>query len=664
MSPSPVIEPQLATLASEAPGGDDWLHEMKFDGYRILAYRNEGAVTLKSRRGHDWTAKFPGVAAAIAKLPASVLVMDGEVAVPTADGRTSFGALQDALGPGAARGVVYFAFDLLHLDGRDLRRVPLEARKLTLQALLLGAPTGLPIRYSDHVIGRGPAFFEQVRARGLEGIVSKRRSDPHMGGRSPGWLKIKATLQQEFVVGGYTVPEGSRSSFGSLLVGTYEAPRHAGEEVRLAFAGGVGTGLTEATLRDLHARLVPLTQATCPFDPPPDPALIRRRALWVRPELVIDVEFLEWTREGNIRHPSYRGLREDRVAAEVRREIPLAAPSSPLPPPSAPAASPSPAPDVSPSPPAPAAATKGSRTPVILGQRLSNPDRRFYPEPPLTKLDLARYYEAVGATMLPHVLGRPLSLVRCPEGIDAECFYAKHLATGAGSPLGRLMLRDGDGEGKPEPFSVIRDEACLVALAQLGVLEIHTWNSTDERLEHPNRFVMDLDPGPEVSWAEVVEGARLVRDILRAVGLESWVKTTGGKGLHVVVPIEPVFDWAACLALSRAIAGLVVKQRPRHYTTALPKAGREAKILVDFYRNHRGATSVAAFSTRSRPGATVSVPIAWDELSASSKSNDFTLLTVPQRLARLGADPWAGYFASTQSVRPDVARLLAPQSDS
>ena len=653
------VEPQLATLVQDAPAGDDWLHEMKFDGYRILAYVADGQVQLKSRRGIDWTDKFPGVATALAKLPLTAALLDGEVAVPMPDGRTSFGALQEALSAGAARGVIYFAFDLLHLDGRVLTRVPLEARKLTLRALLTAAPAGLPLRFSDHVVGRGPEFFAQVRARGLEGIVSKRKTDVHRAGRSAGWLKIKATSRQEFVVGGYTDPEGSRTAFGSLLLGTYDA---AGA---LHFCGGVGTGFTDGTLRDLGRRLTALKQTDCPFVRKPTAVELRRPPHWLRPDLVVEVEFLEWTGDGHIRHPSFRGLREDRDPRDVRRETPVSTVATPA----TVAAVTTPADadddlegDADSAPPAAAPPVSSSRSPVVLGQTISNPGRNFYPDLGITKLGLARFYEAVGAAMVPHVRDRPLTLVRCPEGVTGECFYSKHVATGARSPLAKIMIKERDTDAdKPEPFLVIRDHAGLVALAQLGVLEIHTWNSTDRAVDFPDRFVMDLDPGPDVPWAEVIEAARLMRDVLRAVGLESFVKTTGGKGLHVVVPMAPVLTWDASLELSRAIAGLVVKQHPRRYTTALPKAGREKKILLDYLRNHRGATSVAAFSTRQRPTATVSVPIAWDELGTGLRSGDFDIITVPQRLAKLGADPWAGYWNNPQTLRPDVARLLGAQ---
>jgi bifunctional non-homologous end joining protein LigD len=633
-------------LTTHVPAGDDWLHELKYDGYRIVAHARAGTVELKSRRAHDWTDKFPSIVKAVGKLPLSSAIIDGEVAVAMPDGRTSFGALQAALSAGAAKGVTYYVFDLLYLDGRSLTGLPLETRKRMLQELVGSAKAPLPIRYSDHVVGNGPAFFAQVQARGLEGIVSKRRQDVYREGRSAGWLKIKATQRQELVVGGYTAPEGSREAFGSLIVGVYD------DSGLLRFSGGVGTGFDEKTLRHLGKRLQALRQDKCPFTPVPPKELLRRPPHWIRPELVVEVEFLEWTSDGHLRHPSFRGLREDRAPEEVRRERPVGTSSL---------ASPAPAAAAPPAEKPSRRAVTSSRSPVVLGQRLTNPARVFYPDLGLTKLDLARYYEAVGEAMLPHVAGRPLSLVRCPEGLNGDCFYAKHVATGGGTPLVQVMIKEKATDDAPEPFLIVRDAPGLVALSQLGVLEVHTWNSVADRVDHPNRFVMDLDPGPEVAWSDVVEAARLVHEVLRAVGFESYLKTTGGKGLHIVVPVAPVLDWDANLALSRAIAGLIVRQDPRKYTISLPKAGRERKILIDYLRNHRGSTSVAAFSTRRQPTATVSVPITWDELGPAVAPGTFTVANVPDRLRELGRhDPWEGYWTNRQQVRSDLASLLVP----
>jgi bifunctional non-homologous end joining protein LigD len=630
-SPPAFIEPQLATLVDEAPAGDDWLHELKYDGYRILARLDGGKATLASRRANDWTGKFPTVRAAVEALPVANAVLDGEVAVPDAAGKTSFQALQNALGKGAS-GALYFVFDLLWLDGEDLTGLPLEQRKQRL-ATLLGRvkPKTGPLRYSDHVVGQGRAFFQQAQARGLEGIVSKRRGEPYRRGRSAGWLKTKCISRQEFVIGGFTDPEGARTGIGALLVGTYDA------DGKLAFAGKVGTGFSQKTLGELHRKLKPLEQKSSPFAVTPPPGWIGRPAHWVRPDLVGEVAFTEWTDDGRLRHPSFQGLREDKKPASVVRE--RAAPTGVV---AAPAKQ--------------KAKGKGKDGAVVLGERISNPDRVVYPELSLTKLDVARYYEAVAEAMLPHVQGRPLTLVRCPEGLAGGCFYMKHHSMGpVPAALSQIPIKEKTKIGK---YLIVDDPQGLVALAQIGILEVHTWNSTRDRLEHPDRFILDLDPGPEVKWAEVVETARLIRERLRALHLESYVKTTGGKGLHVVVPVEPVLDWDRCLALSRAIAGLIEAERPRRYTLNLSKAGREDKILIDYLRNNRGSTAVAAFSTRAKPQATVSVPVAWDELGPKLAGDRFNVKTVVKRLTAERQDPWAGFFGKPQKLPSEVLRLL------
>jgi bifunctional non-homologous end joining protein LigD len=715
----PFIEPQLATLVPQAPEGDDWIHELKFDGYRILARAEQGRVGLLSRRAHDWTAKFPSVSAAVAKLPAGTALLDGEVAVPLPDGRTSFQALQNALGRQGA-GTVYYVFDLLHLDGRDLRGEPLETRKAALKDLIAAAPAGLPIQFSDHVVGNGKSFLEQARSRGLEGIVSKRRREPHRSGRSPGWLKTKCISRQEFVIGGYTEPEGSREGLGALLIGYY---RGHDDPAKLVFAGKVGTGFTQALLRQLRRKLTALELPDPPFAERPPREFVGSRVHWTRPELVAEVAFTEWTDDGRLRHPSFQGLREDKPASDVVREAPVLGITSPAEPPAAAEEAPEDsvpeggASSARPGPRAPERkarksmkmpqagkpreevkpakevqadrksptrqSPKSPKTPKspesqmtgggptlkkgeveVLGERLSHPGRIYYPEAGITKLDLARYYEAVGENMLPHVRGRPLSLVRCPAGVAGGCFYAKHVAMPVSQSLAQIPIRESKKIGQ---YLVVDSVAGLIALAQMGMLEIHTWNSTREHLEQPDRFVLDLDPGPDVPWPEVVEAAKLCRSTLSGVGLESFVKTTGGKGLHVVVPTVPELDWDGSLALSKAIAELIVKQHPRRYTTAMPKAGRERKILIDFFRNGRGATSVAAFSTRARPEATVSVPIAWEELDSGKPSARFTLASVPKRLASLlqrssEGDPWRRYFSLKQKVPRDLARLLGKTS--
>jgi bifunctional non-homologous end joining protein LigD len=605
VSPICKYEPQLATLVESPPEGDRWLHEVKFDGYRIGCCIDRGSVALISRKGNDWTRDFPEVRDAAARLGVRSALVDGEVAVVLPDGRTSFQALQGALAGGDRGGLTYFVFDLLHLDGRDLRRAPLEERKARLAPL---AGTDPVVKYAEHWTGGGPQVFREACRLRFEGLVSKRRDAPYRPGRNADWLKSKCTLRQEFVVGGFTDSQRGKDRIGSLLVG------HRDEGGKLVFAGKVGTGYTDAVARDLRRRLEPLEQRESPFARRPE-GWLGREAHWVRPDLVAEVAFTEWTRDGKVRHPSFQGLRADRPARGVVRE----------------------------------------RARVeVAGVPISHPDRVVFPADGITKLELARYYESVGNRMVPHLAGRPLTLVRCPKAIGDECVFMKHSKVWAPPALRRIRIQEKTKLGE---YLVADTVAAVVSLVQMDVVEIHTWNSRAEHVEQPDRIVLDLDPGPEVPWRQVIAAARLVRDALRALGLESWVKTTGGLGLHVVVPLVPERDWSECLAFARGVARAVERQDPRLYTTRYAKAGREAKILIDYLRNNRTNTSIAAFSTRARPGAPVSFPVGWDDLTPRLDPLRLTLRTVPARLARQRVDPWARYFRSRQ--RLTVAALRA-----
>jgi bifunctional non-homologous end joining protein LigD len=617
---------QLATLVAAAPDGPEWLHEIKFDGYRIVARLEHGAARLLSRNGKDWTERFPEVAAAVARLPARDALLDGEVAAVLPGGITSFQALQNVLSGGRRATVAYYLFDLLHLDGLDLTRAPLEARKEALRDLVRAASD--PLRFSDHVVGSGPEVLRQACGMSVEGIVSKRRDAPYEARRSGTWLKVKCLRGQEVVIGGFTEPTGTRTALGALLIGVHD------EQGALRYAGKVGTGFTTATLRALHRRLRALEVPRSPFaDRIPGAA----RAHWVRPELVAEVAFTEWTDDGKLRHPSFKGLREDKAAADVVRERPAGAPDGP-----APARQPAPPrPDSAPPVADRAAGRPRDGVAFVAGVRLTHPDRVLYPVQGTTKRDLARFYESIADRVLPGLRGRPLTLVRCPEGTARPCFYMKHSGVWAPPALRRIRIQEKTKLGE---YLVVEDLAGLVSLVQMGVLEIHTWNSTTEHLEQPDRVVFDLDPGPAVGWPRVVEAARQVRAALDRLGLEGFVRTTGGKGLHVVAPLVPEADWSACFELSRAVAEAMVREDPAAYTTEMPKAPREDKILVDYLRNRRGNTSIASYSTRARPGAPVAVPLAWEELDDPGLTSDrFTISSLPARLASLPRDPWARY---------------------
>ena len=617
------VAPQLATLVGAAPDGADWVHEIKLDGYRVLARIERGRVRLLTRNRQDWTERFPAVADAAAKLPVKEALLDGEIVALDRSGVSSFQALQQGAEETGGWSLAYVAFDLLFLDGRDLRGEPLVERKKALARLLRGRRGRL--RYSEHFDAPGPEVHQRACRMHLEGIVSKRKQAPYVAGRGQAWLKVKCVARQEFVIGGYTDPEGARAELGSLLLGVHD------RDGRLVYAGRVGTGFTDATLAVLGQRLRKLAQRVSPFSPegPRPPA---RGAHWVKPVLVGEVAFTEWTRDGLLRHPAFEGLREDKPAAQVVREAPRAAPARRI--------------------------AGGSDADVaVAGVHLSHPDRVLYEEQAITKLGLARYYEAVADFIVPHVADRPLSLVRCPEGAGGQCFYQKHAGPGIPSEVKRVRIRERGGATAAYPY--VDDLPGLVALAQIGVLEIHPWGARVGRIDRPDRLVLDLDPAPAVPWARVVEGAQAIRGLLGDLDLVGFVKTTGGKGLHVVVPLRPSADWEALRALGEGIGAELVRRAPDHYTINPLKAARRGRIFVDYLRNVRGATSVAAYSPRARADAPVSTPLGWSELAGGATPEDFTVQTVPRRLAAR-KDPWADFFSVDQAITTRTARALAP----
>jgi bifunctional non-homologous end joining protein LigD len=643
---------ELATLAKEAPAGNDWLHEIKLDGYRMLCRVDKAQARFISRNGHDWTKKFPELAQAVGDLPIEQAMLDGEVVAVDPDGVTRFQALQNIFQTGRTRDLVYYVFDILHLDGRDVTGLPLERRKEILKAVVDGSPQASPIRYCDHIVGTGPDVFAQACRMHLEGIVSKRRESSYRPGRGVGWLKIKCSRREEFVVGGFTPQSGGRTHFGALLVGYYDADK------KLIYAGRVGTGFNEKTLASLHDKFAKLRQNQSPFANLSGTTGQARGVHWLKPLLVAEVEFSNWTFDQLLRHPSFQGLREDKPAIEIVRDEPI-----------------------SPSEvralqnqkssqrrrngrkKAEAAARAVARhtgrasadAEVVAGVLLSHPDKMLYPEEGITKLDLAKYYAQVAGWMLPHVANRPLALVRCPEGVARPCFFQKHPSPGAFKQLRKVDVSAG---ATPEYHLVIDDEAGLIALVQMGVLEIHVWGSQATRLENPDRLIFDLDPDPSLEWPEVVRAAREVRLVLEELGLTSFLKTTGGKGVHIVVPVQPRLDWDEAQAFCQAVADFVVRAAPDRYVATMSKAARKGKVFVDYLRNGRGATSIAAYSTRSRPGATVSVPIAWDELSSRLRSDHFTITNVPARLAKLKKDPWTEMATTKQSVTKAMRKRL------
>ncbi|HUG27040.1 MAG TPA: DNA ligase D [Gemmatimonadales bacterium] len=619
------LAPQLATLASAVPDGEDWIHEIKYDGYRILAHLDRGSVRLLSRNGLDWTRRFPAQAGALERLPVERAILDGEMVALTRDGSSSFGELQEALSAGRTTGLVFQLFDLLHLNGYDLTASALAERKRALQTVLESADLDAAsvLRYSDHVIGKGPAFLEHACEMGLEGIMAKRDDAHYVSRRSTTWRKIKCTRHAEFVVGGYTAPAGARQGFGSLLLGAHE-------NGHFRYAGRVGTGFNNRQLTTIH-RL--LRQAEVEASPFSDTVPNTRGASWVRPELVVEVEYAERTREGRLRHPTFRGIREDRHPDEITMTEPRISKTQATATPAPPAARPP--------------ASSSGTGPAVEGIRISSPDRVVYPDQGVTKLALAEFYAEIQDWLMPWMANRLLSLVRCPEGRAKSCFYQKHLAESQAPRVPRQEFRESKGVTE---YLHVQSIAHVIALVQSGVLEFHVFGSQVKDVEHPDLLVFDLDPSPGVSWATVLRTARDLRERLQGLGLPPFLRTTGGKGLHLVVPIRPAADWDEAKAFAKAVAAQHAADDPRHLTTTLSRAKRKGKILIDYLRNGRGATAIASYSTRARPGAPVAVPIRWSELTSRLRPDRYTVGNLRRRLGALKTDPWEGFYERPPAI--------------
>ncbi|WP_375461295.1 DNA ligase D [uncultured Enterovirga sp.] len=635
------IEPCLATLVDAVPKGGRWIHEIKWDGYRLIAFKSGKSTRLATRRGHDWTARFPSIAEAIAALPVESAILDGEAVIADENGIANFSALQNALSDEhgrVARNAILYAFDLLYLDGYDLRELPLDDRKARLAALVPPSQEGF-LRLGEHIEADGEAMVRSACQLGLEGVISKRRDRAYRSGRGEDWVKIKCTERQEFAVLGHVSSNASPRAVGSLVLGYRE-------NGAWRLAGRSGTGYTAAVARDLWKKLEPLKAPGPPALATKPTAEERRGVVWAEPRLVAEIEFRGWTADDHLRHAAYKGLREDKSAEEVVRERPKHMTSS-GPAPEVKAKS-----DAKPAAKAAAAPTKGTKTPrhgaaSVAGVALTNPDRVLWGDVGVTKQGLAEFYEEIADWLLPHVVERPLSLVRCPSGSEGGCFFQKHSWAGLSDHILRETIRD---EGGEEEVLYVRDLRGVVALVQAGVLEIHPWGSTMADVDRADRITMDLDPGDDVDFVDVIAGAQEIRDRLRTFGLESFVKTTGGKGLHVVLPLTGPAGWGEVKAFAKALADSMAKDSPTRFIAKSTKSARRGVIYVDYLRNGRGATAIAAYSTRARPTAPVSVPLRWDELTPTLRPNHFTVANLPGRLRGLKQDPWAAISTTRQQL--------------
>lgn len=620
------FRPQLCTLHAVPPRGDGWLHETKWDGYRLLADLDAHRVRLRSRNDLDWSEKFPEIAAAIEALPVASARFDGEMIALDTRGRSDFSVLQHVLTSGASAHLRYAIFDLPALAGVDLRAVALVERKALLERLLAAAGTDV-LSYSTHIIGHGDAVYEAARKEGLEGIVSKRADAPYVEERTHTWLKIKHALSDEFIVVGYSAPKGSRSGFGALLLATVD-------NGALRYVGRVGSGFGDAQLAALKRRLDALAQDEATVALPAHVPFRASTVKWVRPQLVIEVAFRGWAKEGLLRQASFLRLREDKGIEDLG----MRTGSSTAGPPKA----------ASRSGRKGRAAAPSADADVVI----THPDRVVFPGTKYTKQDVADYYRAVAGWMLPELVNRPLSIVRCPDGAGGTCFFQKHHAATLGANVASIPLKEKGGAS--DHYLYLTDLRGVLELVQMNVLEFHPWGARVDAPDQPDRLVFDLDPAPGIEWKALVAAARDVRERLRETGLESFVRLSGGKGVHVVVPLRRGAGWEEAKSFCSAFAVAMATQKPLTYLATASKAKRSGRIFIDWLRNARGSTSVASWSLRAREGAPVAMPLQWEELARARSGAAFDLAAALRRATKLQDDPWHGFLQLDQPL-PSLA---------
>ena len=602
-APPPFRPVQLATLVDSVPAGRGWVHEMKYDGYRLLIAVGGDEARAYTRSGLDWSERFAPLLAEAAKLKVDSALIDGEAVVLDAEGRSSFQSLQNAL-KSAPDSIDYFAFDLLELDGEDLTPLPLLDRKAHLAKILPKASRH--IRFSDHIEGSGEALLESFCAAGLEGVISKKADARYVGSRAGSWLKAKCIKRQEFVIVGWTPSDTSRA-FRSLMLGVHE-------KGALRYAGKVGTGFDTEELFRLQAMMKPLERKEPTVKAPRTET---RGAHWIEPKLVAEIAFTEMTNEGTLRHPSYLGLREDKkpeaVVVESEEKVAVATRVFPVP--------------------------------------ISNSDRVIFPEAGLTKGELAEYYAALAPIMLPWAGSRPISLVRCPQGRAKKCFFQKHDAGSFGDSVKQVAIEEKDGDN--QPYLYMDTPEGLMTCVQMGTIEFHGWGARIEDVEKADRLVFDLDPDVGLDFEAVRSAAFQFRDILKQMGLETFPMLTGGKGVHVIAPLVPRAEWPEVKDFAHRLARAVAQMDPDRFTAALPKAQRKGRIFVDYLRNQRGATAVMPYSARAREGAPVAAPISWKEMETIDKPSHFRITDAKELLKRAGLKALQGWGRADQTL-PDL----------
>jgi len=598
-------EVQLATLVDEPPPGEEWLHEIKFDGYRLLGFASGGAAALRTRNGKDWTGSFPSLVAALEKLKAEDAVLDMEAVIVDEKGKSSFQALQAALGDGGKpEQIVAYVFDLLHLDDKDLTRMPLTERKEKLETLLKKSKQESWLRYSAHITGEGEAMFVKACETGLEGIISKRATAPYVAGRQKSWLKIKCSLRQEFIILGFSDARTGGRALGALYLG-YK------KNGALHYAGKVGTGFSMKSARELGERFAGMVVEKPTLSRAETAGLAAgewKTVHWIKPALLCEVAFTEWTQDGHIRHPSFQGLREDKEARDVKQETPVRTRAAAE----------------------PAKEKAKAERLVVSGVTITHPDRVISEAGHITKGELVAYYAGVAPLILPQIIDRPLSLLRCPAGIGGECFFQRNPGKGLGPDIKPFAFRH---KGKKYEYLYIENEKGLLEVVQMGAIELHPWGAPVAAIDYPDRMIFDLDPAPDVPFEAVKLAAQDLRQRLQRKGLESVLKCTGGKGLHVTVPLAGKDKWPAVKSFAAALAEEMVAATPQAYVATMSsKAKRTGKIFIDYFRNDYTATAIADYAVRARPGAPVALPLDWKELKGLKSASQFTMKDVLARV--------------------------------
>lgn len=590
--PPPFIAPELAQLAPHPPEGKEWLHEIKFDGYRIQAHVQKSKVRLYTRSGQDWSTKFPSLVNSLKKLHLDSAILDGEIVYLDEKGRSDFQLLQNALSLHRTSGLIFYIFDLLFYSNQDIRELTLEERRHRLKSLLRQSKGN--VRFSDDFQGSGKQVLRLAKKYHLEGIISKNRESPYLSGRNPNWIKTKCFQKQEFVVGGYTEGRNSRGDLGALLLGVYK-------NNHLYYVGKVGTGFTEKSLHDVLVKLQTLHQDDSPFDKKSPKG---KGIHWLHPQLSAQVSFISWTRDEILRGPVFHGLREDKPVREVHREDPSS---------------------------------------VVI----SNPEKIIYPEEKFTKRDVANYYLGVSHWVLPYLKDRPLLLLRSPEGTHKKSFYQKHLGPLPNPEIDDVVIAE---KSITKTYMSIHSSEGLSALVQMGAFEIHCWNSRTPNLECPDQIVMDFDPGPGVPWTQVIKAAFDLKNLLQRLHLKSFVKLSGQKGVHVHIPIKPIYSWSQIKSFSKALAIELESRAPDLYVVKTDKKARGQKIFLDYLRNSRGATSVAPYSLRARKRSSIALPLTWNELRTTQSADQFTIPKALAQIKQRRKDPWGSFLRLNQRI--------------